>query len=191
MYNCTVHIHYTLQKYILVRVCIAYLPEGADSPPLPLHVATAGKNHLNKEITPLLHTGIGEQYCQTISNLGHAALSDIRHTPGQENMIADALSHPSPLLLSSTSSTGPVQRTSDPPLTSLTTIAENWPEEGLAAPQATGVQEKPTIHSLSSSSTSPHIARSFCPATPCFGCRRQCAQPVDFSAIAQIQQSCL
>ncbi len=43
------------------------------SPP-PLHVATEGKNHLKEEITPLLPTGIGERNCQTISNLGHAAL---------------------------------------------------------------------------------------------------------------------
>ncbi len=34
----------------------------------------AGKNHLNEEITPLLPTEIDEQYCQTISNFGHAAL---------------------------------------------------------------------------------------------------------------------
>jgi hypothetical protein len=42
--------------------------------PLPLLVAKAGSNHLNKEITPLLPTRIGEQYSQTISNLGQAAL---------------------------------------------------------------------------------------------------------------------
>jgi hypothetical protein len=36
----------------------------------PLHT----KNHLNEEITPLLPTGIGERFSQTISNLGHAAL---------------------------------------------------------------------------------------------------------------------
>jgi hypothetical protein len=42
--------------------------------PLLLLVAKAGKNHLNKEITPLLPAGIGEQYSKTISNLGHAAL---------------------------------------------------------------------------------------------------------------------
>jgi hypothetical protein len=34
--------------------------------PLPLRVAKAGTNRLNKEITPLLPTGIGEQYSQTI-----------------------------------------------------------------------------------------------------------------------------
>jgi hypothetical protein len=35
-------------------------------PPLPLHV-TAGKNHLNpEEITPLISTGIGERFSQTI-----------------------------------------------------------------------------------------------------------------------------
>jgi hypothetical protein len=39
-------------------------------PPRPLRVV----RQVNEEITPLLHTGIGEQYCQTISNLGHAAL---------------------------------------------------------------------------------------------------------------------
>jgi hypothetical protein len=50
-------------------------PQGADPPPhAPLHVVTAGKNHLNEEITPLLPTGIGERYGQTISNLGHAVL---------------------------------------------------------------------------------------------------------------------
>jgi hypothetical protein len=32
------------------------------------------------EITPLLHTGIGERYSQTISNLGHAALL-LRYEP--------------------------------------------------------------------------------------------------------------
>ncbi len=35
---------------------------------------SSGKNHLNEEITPLLPTGIGERFSQTISNLGHAAL---------------------------------------------------------------------------------------------------------------------
>ncbi len=42
--------------------------------PFPLLVAKAGRNLLNEEITPLLPTGIGEQYSQTISNLGQAAL---------------------------------------------------------------------------------------------------------------------
>jgi hypothetical protein len=35
---------------------------------------------LNDEITPLLPTGVGERYSQSISNLGHAALSR-RYTP--------------------------------------------------------------------------------------------------------------
>ncbi len=51
--------------------------QGADPLPLPLRVAKAGRNHLNEEIsqiTPLLPTGIGERYSQTISNLEHAAL---------------------------------------------------------------------------------------------------------------------
>jgi hypothetical protein len=43
-------------------------------PPVPVRVAKTGKNHLNEEITPLLPTGIGERYSQTISNWGHAAL---------------------------------------------------------------------------------------------------------------------
>ncbi len=41
--------------------------------PIPTR-GKAGRNHLNEEITPLLPTGIGKQYSQTISNLGHAAL---------------------------------------------------------------------------------------------------------------------
>ncbi len=43
-------------------------------PPSSTCSSRAYRNHLNEEITPLLPTGIGEQYCQTISNLGHAAL---------------------------------------------------------------------------------------------------------------------
>ncbi len=43
-------------------------------PPLPLQVAMAVRNHLNEEIIPLLPTGLGERYSQTISHLGHAAL---------------------------------------------------------------------------------------------------------------------
>jgi hypothetical protein len=42
--------------------------------PRSLRVAKTGKNHLNEEITPLLPTGIGERFSQTISNLGHEAL---------------------------------------------------------------------------------------------------------------------
>ncbi len=49
-------------------------PQGADPPSLPLCVATAGKNHLNEEITPFLPTSIGERCSQTILNLGHAAV---------------------------------------------------------------------------------------------------------------------
>jgi hypothetical protein len=49
------------------------IPQGADYLP-PLHVAKTGKNHLNDEITPLLPTGIGERFSQTISNLGHEVL---------------------------------------------------------------------------------------------------------------------
>jgi hypothetical protein len=48
-------------------------PQGADSP-LPLRVAKTGKHYLNEEINPLLPTGIGERYSQTISSLGHATL---------------------------------------------------------------------------------------------------------------------
>jgi hypothetical protein len=40
----------------------------------PKNLRKTGKNHLNEEITPLLLTGIGERFSQTISNLGHAAL---------------------------------------------------------------------------------------------------------------------
>ncbi len=51
-------------------------PQGADSLqlPTPLRVEKTDKNHLDKEMTPLLPTGIGETFSRTISNLGHAAL---------------------------------------------------------------------------------------------------------------------
>jgi hypothetical protein len=48
-------------------------PQGADPPHLPPR-RKAGRNHMNEEITPLLPTGLTEQYSKTISNLGHAAL---------------------------------------------------------------------------------------------------------------------
>jgi hypothetical protein len=41
-------------------------PQGADPHPPPLRVGKAGRNHLNEEITPLLPTGIGERYSQTM-----------------------------------------------------------------------------------------------------------------------------
>jgi hypothetical protein len=47
-------------------------PQGAD--PSPSTRGKTGRNNLNEEITPLLPTGIGEQYSQTIQNLGHAAI---------------------------------------------------------------------------------------------------------------------
>jgi hypothetical protein len=46
-------------------------PQGADPRHLSYSVAKAGRNHLKEEISPLLPTGIGEWYSQTISNLGH------------------------------------------------------------------------------------------------------------------------
>jgi hypothetical protein len=61
---------------------IGIAPQCADPPPLfPLHVAMAGKNHLTEEITPLLPTGMGERFSQTISSLGHAALLRRLWTP--------------------------------------------------------------------------------------------------------------
>jgi hypothetical protein len=47
--------------------------QGADPDP-PSTRGKAGRNHLKKEINPLLPTGIGERYSQTKSYLGHAAL---------------------------------------------------------------------------------------------------------------------
>jgi hypothetical protein len=47
--------------------------QGVDPPP-PSTRGKAGRNHLNEDITPLLLSGIGERFRQTVSNLGHAAL---------------------------------------------------------------------------------------------------------------------
>ncbi len=56
-------------RWIHAELCT----ECADS--LPHYVlAKTGKNRLNEENTPLLPTGIGERFSQTLSNLGHAAL---------------------------------------------------------------------------------------------------------------------
>jgi hypothetical protein len=49
---------------------IAVLPQGADLRPAPSTRGQAGRNHLKDEIAPLLPTGIGERFSQTISNLG-------------------------------------------------------------------------------------------------------------------------
>jgi hypothetical protein len=68
--------HPTLFLYtnvLLCGICVASTGRRLPPPP-PLHVAKTGKNHLNEEISPLLPTGIGEKFSQTISNLGHAAL---------------------------------------------------------------------------------------------------------------------
>jgi hypothetical protein len=52
--------------------------------------------------------------------------SDIRHTPGQENVVADALSRPPP-------AAGKAPPPSQRPSPAVTT--EDWPEEGLATPE--------------------------------------------------------
>jgi hypothetical protein len=52
--------------------------------------------------------------------------SDIRHTPGQENVVADALSRPPP---AAAKLPPPSQRPSPD------VAAEDWPEEGLATPE--------------------------------------------------------
>ncbi len=45
--------------------------------PLPLRVAKAGINNLNEKITPLLPTGIGERFSQTISNFMQRSCADM------------------------------------------------------------------------------------------------------------------
>jgi hypothetical protein len=42
------------------------------TPPPSFTRRKADRNHLNEEIIPLLPTGLGERFSQTISNLGHA-----------------------------------------------------------------------------------------------------------------------
>ncbi len=52
-------------------------------PPSPTQ-GKAGRSHLSEEVTPLLPTGLGERFSQTILNLGHAALlrrCEIPHSP--------------------------------------------------------------------------------------------------------------
>ncbi len=56
-------------------------------PPSSIRVAKAGRNNLNEVITPLLPTGIGEGFSQTISNLGHAALLRRCELPLFENLL--------------------------------------------------------------------------------------------------------
>ncbi len=51
---------------------------GCRPPPPSSMREKASRNHLNEEITSLLPTRIGEQYSQTISNLGHAWISPRR-----------------------------------------------------------------------------------------------------------------
>ncbi len=41
------------------QVRVGVKSQGADPSPLPLHVATASKNHLNEEITPSSPLGFG------------------------------------------------------------------------------------------------------------------------------------
>ncbi len=70
-----IHLHKTLKTILHKTPRLPYQNHRAPTPsPLPLCIGTAGKNHLNEEITLLLHTGIGKRFTQTISTLGHAAL---------------------------------------------------------------------------------------------------------------------
>jgi hypothetical protein len=82
--------------------------------------------------------------------------SDIRHMPGQENVVADAFSHPpAPLRPPADAQQPPTV-----PLVSCTPIAEDWPEEGLAA------TKRPLLAAIAD------------------------AQAADFSAMAAAQWSC-
>jgi hypothetical protein len=56
--------------FLEIFTYIEEVPQGASK----VCVAKIGKNLLNEEITPLLPTGIGERFSQTISNLGPSAL---------------------------------------------------------------------------------------------------------------------
>ncbi len=50
-------------------------------PPLPLRLAKAGGKSFEPGNTPLLPTGIGERYGQTISNLGHVVIAPMCDLP--------------------------------------------------------------------------------------------------------------
>jgi hypothetical protein len=62
-----------IQHQELSEVSLSGSQSADPHPPPPLYTK-AGRNNLNEEINPLLPTGIGEGYSQTISNLGHATL---------------------------------------------------------------------------------------------------------------------
>jgi hypothetical protein len=75
--------------------------------------------------------------------------SDIRPTPGQENVVADALSRPPP----ATAQPPPPSQQPSPTL-----AAEDWPEEGLAAP------ERPNAQPINFSAMA--AAQQACPEVP-------------------------
>jgi hypothetical protein len=63
-----------LSKFHLKMFLYKQTSQGADPHPPSSILGKEGRNHLNEEITSFLPTGIGEEYGQTISNLGHTAL---------------------------------------------------------------------------------------------------------------------
>ncbi len=78
-------------------------------------------------VTSLFRTTLPWSACQQ-RQLSFIAefTSDIRHTPGQENVVANIMSRPPP---AAAKPPPPSQRPSPTP------VAEDWPEEGLATPE--------------------------------------------------------
>jgi hypothetical protein len=50
-----------MERTLVVKWLPQWKAQGDDPSPFPLHVAKAGRNHLNEEITPLLTTRKGKR----------------------------------------------------------------------------------------------------------------------------------
>jgi hypothetical protein len=69
---------FTMYNAELTSYLTRYSPQGADLlPHLPLHVGTAGKNHLKEEINPLLFTGASDNMPNHIKFRTCSALSSM------------------------------------------------------------------------------------------------------------------
>jgi hypothetical protein len=116
--------------------------------------------------------------------------SDIRHTPGVQNVVADALSRPPPPSSDPPASAAPLPAFSAAAADAFPSVADEWPDEAFDASHPAAAFGRPAGAGMDSPHTPAPPLQVAHTAEAAFTPVAAAAQPVDFAELARLQATC-